>query len=281
MGEIRLGKLICLLRFLRKESFIVQVDISFCFCIRYSMATFHPEAFSKCVEMNEMFRKETDWFRRTKHFTCVTEEEFVCRLTALEAEFIRIRCWHDLKRQDISKSTELMRDEELLKEIKREMKTMDKWEKEIEVFKRKRLCVDGLSKLIWCSKNREEVKMAEGGRDVFCEEKRDNHLNMYRERLRDVNCKINEFEGTSRLLHDASPTLLFSNFQTIVDELVAIIEWLGVSAQQEFFEDERILPLLREEREEIRGLFGENHSSEEETVSTVRIIDYTHKLPNC
>ena len=25
----------------------------------------------------------------------------------------------------------------------------------------------------------------------------------------------------------------------------------------------------------------ENHSSEEETVSTVRIIDYTNELPNC
>ena len=112
------------------------------------MATYFPVASENFVEMHDMFDKETEYFRRIKHCMVVTEEEFAFRWTTLELELTRIKCWHDLKRQDISKKPELMRDEELLKEIQRQIKKLGQWERELDGFKRKRFLVDGLSKLI-------------------------------------------------------------------------------------------------------------------------------------
>ena len=94
--------------------------------------------------------------------------------------------------------------------------------------------------------------MAEGGRDVFYEEKRDNHLNIFKERIRDVRCKVREFEGAYYLLRDAPSTLLFPNFKSIVDDLADILVWLDVCIRQQFNEDEEFLSVLRREKREIR-----------------------------
>lgn len=70
--------------------------------------------------------------------------------------------------------------------------------------------------------------MVEGGCDVFYEEKCDNYLNIFKERIRDVRCKVREFEGVYYLLRDVFFIFLFLNFKSIVDDLVDIFVWLDV-----------------------------------------------------
>ena len=110
----------------------------------------------------------------------------------------------------------------------------------------------------------EKKLMAEGGGDVSSFEVKngdhgesncDNHSNMFRERVRVVYTMMSEFEELLSLLHDASSLLIFLNFQSIVNELVAIVEWLD-DCREESFGDERLLQLLEGEREEILTMFG-------------------------
>ena len=114
--------------------------------IRFNMASSSTIG-GNSVEMHDIFRRETEYFRRTKRYAVVTDdEEFAFRLEQLQIE-LRIKCWHDLKRQEISKSVELMKDGELLMEIRSQKNKLDEWERYLENFKRKRLCLEGLSKL--------------------------------------------------------------------------------------------------------------------------------------
>ena len=110
----------------------------------------------------------------------------------------------------------------------------------------------------------EKKLMAEVGGDVSSFEEKngdhgesncDNHSNMFRERVRVVYTMMSEFEELLSLLHDASSLLIFPNFQSIVNELVAIVEWLD-DCREESFGDERLLQLLEGEREEILTMFG-------------------------
>ena len=93
--------------------------------------------------MRDMFYRETEYFRRTKRYLDVNnDEEFCFRFEQMKIELMRITCLHDLKRQEICKTQELMKNGELMMEVRKE------WERYLENVKMKRLSVEGLSKLI-------------------------------------------------------------------------------------------------------------------------------------
>ena len=99
--------------------------------------------------------------------------------------------------------------------------------------------------------------MAEGGRDVFWEARRDNHLNIFTERMKNVSCKVHHFEAVYHQLQGVtSVLLLYPNFIEVVDDLASIISWLEISIQQEFVGDEEFLTYLRREKDEIRHLYN-------------------------
>ena len=102
-------------------------------------------------ELRDIFCRETECFRRLKHFIDVNnDEEFDFRFEQMKIELTRIKAFHDLRRMEIAKSSELLKDQGFMKEINQQIRKVDEWGKYLENLARKRLTVEGLSKLILC-----------------------------------------------------------------------------------------------------------------------------------
>ena len=98
-------------------------------------------------EMRDMFERETRSFRLTKRYIDVNnDEEFKIRFEQMKIDLTRIRCLHDLRRQDIVKSEQLRKNGELMSEIRKQIAKLDEWEKYVDNLERKRMSVEGLSK---------------------------------------------------------------------------------------------------------------------------------------
>ena len=96
-------------------------------------------------EIRDMFDRETQSFRLTKRYIDVNnDEEFMFRFETMRIDLTRIKCIHDLRRQDIVKSERLRNNEELRRELCKQIAKLDEWEKYMEGLERRRLCVEGL-----------------------------------------------------------------------------------------------------------------------------------------
>ena len=95
--------------------------------------------------------------------------------------------------------------------------------------------------------------MAEGGRDDdFREARRENHLNIFKERFEHMSSRVNDFQTAYYLLQGfTSVRLICPEFILIVDELSSILTWLETSISQEFAGDEEFLVELRREKDKL------------------------------